>query len=416
MPKQDDWLDQPTRFSFDDAEPGYWPPRPNRFWSTCLRPLQVYLARKRWLVSEVAVEGIESLTGIDARDGVLIAPNHSHEGDAHVLCEVARRTDRRFYFMAAWESFARHRGIDGWVLQRMGAFSVDREGCDRRALRQAVDLLSTGQRLVVFPEGEIHHLNERLKPLLDGVAFIALNTQHRFEAAGSSARVWVVPAAIRYQFAEDVRPRIEAAMVRLEKRLLWWKSPRDSSLHDRVLRFGEALLTLKEKEKLGRSRETDGSLAERLSYLIEHLLARHESAFSMKHAPDATVPLRVKALRRRLLDQWTDATANARQRRVTRDALDDVQLVLQLYSYPGDYVSENPTPERLAETVEKFEEDVYGCARSLAPRRARILLGERIAVGQPGGTGRSAAVIAAMTDRLEGTLQELMAAAAADHR
>jgi hypothetical protein len=40
--------------------------------------------------------------------------------------------------MAAWQIFKGHRGIDGFVLQRMGAFSVDREGCDRRAMRQAI--------------------------------------------------------------------------------------------------------------------------------------------------------------------------------------------------------------------------------------------------------------------------------------
>jgi 1-acyl-sn-glycerol-3-phosphate acyltransferase len=414
MYKQEDWLDQPTRFSIGDVMPRYWPPCPNRFWSICLRPLQGYLARTRWQIAEVVVERIESLAGFDPQDGVLIAPNHSHEGDAHVLCEVARRTGRRFYFMAAWEAFARHRGIDGWLLQRLGAFSVDREGCDRRALRQAIDLLSAGQWLVVFPEGEIHHLNERLKPLLEGVAFIVLTTQHRLEAAGSPARVWVVPAAIRYRFVGDVRPQLEAAIARLEKRLFWWKPPRDAPLHDRIVRFGEALLTLKEKEKLGRSREADGTLSERVSHLIEVLLRRHESAYQVKYPPDATVPLRVKALRRRLLDHWTDATADAQRRRAARDALDDVELVLQLYSYPGDYVTENPTPERMAETVEKFEEDVYGRARSLAPRRARILFGERMAIQQPGGTGRSPALLTGVTDRLEHTIQELMAAVATE--
>jgi len=130
----------------------------------------------------------------------------------------------------------------------------------------------------------------------------------------------------------------------------------------------------------------------------------------VKYPPDATVPLRVKALRRRLLGHWTDATADAQRRRAARDALDDVQLALQLYSYPGDYIAENPTPERMAETVEKFEEDVYGRARSLAPRRARVLFGDPMAIKQPGSTARSPALIAELTDRLELTIQELMAA------
>ena len=67
------------------------------------------------------------------------------------------------------------------MLQRIGAFSVDREGCDRRAIRQAVEFLSGGHALVVFPEGEIYHLNDRLTPLLEGVAFMALTAQRELE-------------------------------------------------------------------------------------------------------------------------------------------------------------------------------------------------------------------------------------------
>src|SRR5438105_9010838 len=112
-----------------------------------------------------------------ASDGMLAAPNHSHDSDPHVMMEVGRQLRRPFYFMAAWQIFRMHWGIDGWVMQRMGAFSVDREGCDRRAMRQAVELLTTGQCLVIFPEGEIYRLNDRLTPLLEGVAFMALSAQ-----------------------------------------------------------------------------------------------------------------------------------------------------------------------------------------------------------------------------------------------
>ena len=50
------------------------------------------------------------------------------------MIEVGRLLRRRLFFMAAWQLFKGHKGIDGWVMQRMGAFSVDREGADRRAI------------------------------------------------------------------------------------------------------------------------------------------------------------------------------------------------------------------------------------------------------------------------------------------
>ena len=62
--------------------------------------------------------------------------------------------------------------------------------------------------------------------------------------------------------------------------------------------------------------------------------------------------------------------------------LDDLFFVIQLFSYPGDYVAERPTIERIAETLDKFEEDVL---RADFPgirgaRRAVVRFGEPIPV------------------------------------
>ena len=62
--------------------------------------------------------------------------------------------------------------------------------------------------------------------------------------------------------------------------------------------------------------------------------------------------------------------------------LDDVFLVVQLMSYPGNHVAERPNIERIAETLDKLEEDVIGVP--LATRRgavgATILFGEPIEI------------------------------------
>ncbi len=42
--------------------------------------------------------------------------------------------------------------------------------------------------------------------------------------------------------------------------------------------------------------------------------------------------------------------------------MDTVFLIVQLYSYPGDYLLEHPSTERVAETLDKLEEDVLGAA------------------------------------------------------
>ncbi len=124
------------------------------------------------------------------------------------------------------------------------------------------------------------------------------------------------------------------------------------------------------------------------------------------------MPLRVKALRRRLLDVWADETVDAKTRQHARDALDDVQLVLQLYSYQGDYITEKPSIERMAETILKFEQDINGFGRPVGKRRARVLLGEPLDISQVSSSGRTRPVVADLTDRLEQAIRDLVAASA----
>ena len=71
-------------------------------------------------------------------------------------------------------------------------------------------LMTSGRWLVVFPEGEIYHTNERLTPLREGVAFMALTAQRELDRAPGGAHVWVVPTAIRYRYLEDIRPALHA--------------------------------------------------------------------------------------------------------------------------------------------------------------------------------------------------------------
>jgi 1-acyl-sn-glycerol-3-phosphate acyltransferase len=391
----------------DNAQPDFWPPHPSRFWRTALAPLRRYYLRHYYGIVQVTVEGAEALRDrFGPADGVLVAPNHSHDSDPHVMMEVGRRAHRPFAFMAAWQIFRTHWGLDGWVLQRMGAFSVDREGCDRRAIRQAVEFLSGGHALVVFPEGEIYHLNDRLTPLLEGVAFMALTAQRELEKGQSPGRVWVVPSAIRYRYVDDVTPQLTAAVAGLEQRLLWKPRP-GSALHERIIQVGEVLLTIKEKEKLGHACDAEGDLPTRVARLTEALLQRLETEYLKKTPSAETVPLRVKALRRHLLAAWADEKADPAAREQARAALDDVQLVLQLYSYPGDYLSEKPGLERMAETVEKFEEDIYGAARPKGRRRARVRLGEPIDLKEVAAE-RARTAAHDVTARLEEAIQGLM--------
>jgi hypothetical protein len=245
-------------------------------------------------------------------------------------------------------------------------------------------------------------------PLLDGVAFTAAQAQKELEKSASQQRVWIVPIGIQYRFVEDVLPQLEAAMKRLESRMFWVKPPAQAPLYERIVRYGEFLLTIKEKEKLGCSGETTGDLPTRIANLINHLLAPHEQAH-LKGIPSATtVPLRVKALRRRLMEMGADENADEATCEEALNGLDDVQLALQLFSYPGNYITEKPSAERMAETIEKFEEDVFGVTRSIGRRRATVRFGQPIDMKAASQSGRSRAVITNVTDQLERAITQLL--------
>lgn len=387
------------------AAPDFWAPKPSRLWSLALDPVRRHYLHNVYGVDEIKIDGAERLSAISAQDGCLFAPNHSHDSDPHVMMHVGRELDRTFYFMAAWQIFQAHKGIDGWVMQRMGAYSVDREGCDRRAMRQTVDLLKTGQCVVVFPEGEVYHTNEKLNALRDGVAFMAVNAQK--DLAQSSQRVWVVPTAIRYKYVEDITPKLAEAAGKMEQRLMLSARP-EMPLDQRIIRLGEVLLTIKEKEQLGKSQESLGDLPTRLKSMIAALLERLEVRLLKKAAPEESVPLRVKQLRRHLIEICTDEKSNAAARQEAQAALEEVQLAMQLYSYPGDYVASKPTVERMAETIEKFEEDLDGTAYPKGKRRARVVLGEPIDVKATLAAGRPRTAAADLTAKMEREIKKLM--------
>jgi hypothetical protein len=95
-----------------------------------------------------------------------------------------------------------------------------------------------------------------------------------------------------------------------------------------------------------------------------------------------SIPERVKAARRTIMQKLEEDSLEPRAKKLLLDDLDDLFLVVQSFSYPGDYVVDKPSIERMAETLDKFEEDVLHRATATvkARRRATVQFGEPIEV------------------------------------
>jgi hypothetical protein len=234
---------------------------------------------------------------------------------------------------------------------------------------------------------------------------MTITAQRDLEKAGNGKAIWVVPTRIAYKYDENITPRLEEAVSAMERRFLL---PTVSSepLEKRIVRLGEVLLTIKEKQVLGKAHE--GELVPRLHSLIESILARLEKKYLSKSNADESVPLRVKTLRRAILEQI--GAKGEEKPKITAEqqsALDELHMALQLFSYPGDYVTSKPTVERMAETIEKFEEDLDGVATPKGSRSATVTFGPPIDV-RPFAAGRSRAASIELTGKLEDAIRAMM--------
>lgn len=380
--------------------PKWWEPRLTPWWVRLSRPLRRRVLRRKQRILRVEVEGLPVLRqALADRAGVLITPNHSAHYDSNALYEAADQLGRPFYFLTAWQVFAVSGWFDRMSLQRHGCFSIDREGTDLRAFKRAVSILQEDRHpLVVFPEGDIYHLSDRVRPFRDGAAAIALAA-----AKKASRPIVAVPCGIQFRYLEDPRPALLDLMDRLERRF-YWRPRRHEPLPARIYHLAQAMLALKEIEYLGKPQL--GPLPQRIEKLMRWLLDRIATRRQVVLSPDG-IPEQVKQLRRAAISQAEADGASEASQLLAQEDLEDLFFVTQLYSYPGDYVAEKPSLERLAETLDKFEEDVldveYPSVR--AARRVLIRFGEPIAVRREAGQRDQSA---RLTDELEQRVQRLL--------
>ena len=329
------------------------------------------------------VRGREHIRQAMARQqGVLITPNHCGHADCYAFYDAADQVGSLFYFMIAWQVFIRGSRLKRLILRHHGCFSVDREGTDMRAFRRAVEILKSAPHpLVVFPEGEVYHLNDRITPFREGPAAMAL-----LAARKGTRPIVCVPCAIKYHYVEDPTPELLELMDELERAILWRPRP-DLPLPQRIYHYAEGLLALKEIEFLGQT--GSGPLPERIATFVGAILDRLDKRYGID-STGSTVPERVKTLRQKAIEKLEGLSALDPGRQGCGRDLDDLFMVVQAFSYPGNYVSEGPSIERIAETLDKFEEDVLGfeTARIRGARKATVTFGEPIPV-EPGRDKRT---------------------------
>ena len=343
--------------------------------------IQLYL--RRYLHKTYCIESVECRhadrlrASLDAGHGILLAPNHCRLSDPMVLGILSRQVKRHLFAMGSWHLFKQD-WFTTFMIRRMGAFSVYREGMDRAAITAAIDILVKARRpLVVFPEGAISRHNDQLMALMEGTAFIARSAAKRRAKQSAGGKVVVHPVAIRYYFRGDLEATLTPVLDEIESHFSWMPQ-REKPLLARIRQVGEALLSLKEIEYFGHAHE--GDLYQRVEALIDHLLLPLEDEWKIKLSGSNVVG-RVKDLRSAILPDMVGGDISEAERDRRWRQLYDVYMAQQMSHYPRDYVTRGANlPERVLETVERFEEDLTGQIHAHGPMHVVIEVGEAIEV------------------------------------
>lgn len=354
--------------------PQWWKPKLSPFLVWLMRGQRLRKIRRGQKITRIDVEGIEHVReALASGAGVLITPNHSFHYDSYAMFEAAAVVNRPFYFLAAWQVFAMSNRWERFMLQAHGVFSIDRESTDLRAFKAAVEIIKTSPHpLVVFPEGDIYHTNDRLTPFRDGAAAMAISAAKR-----ATRPIVLIPTALKLWYCEDPTHKLLHVLETLEGRFNWRPRP-DMSLKDRVYRLANGILTLKELEYLDAPQS--GPLSIRLRQLAETLLSRMELRSGIK-SKGGIIPERVKEVRRHHIQALQKTDLQADEKKQLQLDMDDLFFIVQLFSYPGDYAHTEPKIERLAEIIDKLEEDVLGLPYPTVKgeRRITVRFGEPIA-------------------------------------
>ncbi len=327
-----------------------------------------------------------------AGERVLLVPNHPTNTEPALLFHLACRVGQPFHFLACREAFEPLFGLWGQVIRRVGAFSVVRGTADRASFRATRDLLASPKsKLVVFPEGEVYSQNDTLLPFNAGIFQLAFWALDDLRKTGGDEPLYVLPVALKYRFVRDMTPAIRASLARLE-RFNGLPVERTADAYERLRRIGLTMLCSVEREyrlppPTGEAAESD--LTPRMTAIKEAILQRVATAAGVALPKGDTLPDRMRALIH-VVEEVTEGepareaptpyerSLRNEQRERARPLLRDLKRLANYIALTDNYVRTDPTPERMADTIQRLERESFGHAILDGPRRCRVRIGEPI--------------------------------------
>lgn len=356
---------------FKDLPYRFVPPKPNPFLISLTQWVmgKVALPSKRHLIEELEIRRQDTFRQSCGKDAhILLLPNHSTHSDPQVMSEVTRRLGIQPSFMAAYDVFARSR-IQSWIMQRSGAFSVDREGSDRKSMKCATDVLIQGKHpLILFPEGNVYFCNDEVAPFAEGASYIALSAQKKL---GESHPVYAVPVSMKFTYIEDIRDQLRSSLDELARRFETELDP-EADFGLELLRISTTALQRFLRQRGYSSSKQASSVDEQIHNAAEQIINSLEEKIEIQSKPGSSLTDRIRRVRATIHGIRIDP-----DREVDHPAAalwaDEAILALRILGYQGGYMAAKPTLDRVAETVARLREDVHSLTFPPAGKRRCIV-------------------------------------------
>jgi len=304
---------------------------------------------------------LEILENFPKDSGLILAANHSDEIDPRVCIELSRRSHRRFTYMINVEAFEQWHGLYGWLLQRLGDFSVERSGGDQTARRYAVDVVKEGHdALVMFPEGEISYLNDLVQPFKTGAVHIGLQAITETRETNSSWTAYLLPVAIKYYYRKPIGLILDKKIRAIEKRL--FLRANFFTFQEKIIRIMAEIL--KRQELTGRTQmisEQLTQLKEQIQEAQTAILSRIETKYpQLQIDPKAQFIDRVQKIIFFLRGQFSRKKLFSSETRIQlKNDIKNLKETIQMAGWQPQYIDLTPSEERLAETIMKLEREVF---------------------------------------------------------
>ena len=322
---------------------------------------------------------LEILKNFPKDSGLILAANHSDEMDPRVCIELSRRSHLRFTYMINSEAFEERHGLYGWLLQRLGGFSVERGGSDQAARRYAVDIVKKGHGiLVMFPEGEISYLNDLVQPFKTGVVHMGLQAITETRETNSSWTAYLLPIAIKYYYRKPIGLILDKKIRAIEKRLL---------IHASFFTFQEKIIRimakiLKRQKLISRTQMISKQLTrlkEQVKQAQAALLSKIETKYpQLQIDPKTQLIDRAQKIIFFIREQLHRKKLFKHETRIQlQNNIKDLKKSIQMAGWQPQYIDLTPSEERLAETVMKLEREVFKLKRphSIGNRNAFVRIG-----------------------------------------